>query len=219
MTSGLALADVEDDLVWGIETVTGLRSDYIFRGFELADATLEAQIETEISLGDDLFLGLAAWHIAESGDDFSETSFGLNLRRDWKDFSLTGSLDYRFYNSESLFDDGADLGVKAQWFFGQDWEIAAKANYDFGAEGAYFAVEGSWSQPLNEKTFIEIETGLSAVTSYYERSGINDFYGKVSLTYNLNSFLSVTPFVGFSLGLADEASEHVYLGIWSAVSF
>lgn len=211
-------AEVEDDLTLGIETVTGLRSNYIFRGFQLADATLETQAETEIALGDDSFLGLAAWHVAESSGDFSETAFGISFRRDFENISLTASLDYRIF-SESLFQDGIDIGAKAQWFIDDNWDLAAKAHYDFGAEGSYFALEGGWSQPLGEDFFIAVESGISAVSSYYERSGINDAYGRLSITYNINSFLSISPFAGYSIGLDDNATDEAYAGIWLAVSF
>ena len=210
--------EVEDDLTLGIETVTGLRSNYIYRGFQLADATLEAQAETEITLSEDYSLGLAAWHVAESSGDFAETAFGFSFRRDFEDFSLTASLDYHFF-SESLFEDGVDLGAKAQWFITDDWDVAAKAHYDFGAEGAYFAIEGGWSHPLTEDFFLAAESGVSAVSSYYERSGLNDFYGRLSLTYNINSFLSITPFAGYSLGIDSEANDEAFAGIWLAVSF
>lgn len=215
----LPLAGQEgDDLTLGIETVTGLRSNYVSRGFQLADATLETQVETEIALGGDSFLGLAAWHVAESSGDFSETSFGFNFRQDFEKVSLTASLDYRLF-SESLFQDGVDLGIKAQWFLNDDWDLAAKAHYNFGAEGAYYAVEGGWSQPLTEDLFVAIESGVSAVSSYFERNGLNDFYGRVSVTYNINSFLSLTPYAGYSIGLHSDAGDEAFAGIWLAVSF
>lgn len=211
-------AEVEGDLTLGIETVTGLRSNYIYRGFQLADSTLEAQAETEIALGEEFFLGLAAWHIAESSGDFAETTFEVSLRRDFQDFSLTASFGYHLF-SESLFQDGVDLGTKAQWFINDNWDLAAKAHYDFGAEGAYYAIEGGWSQPISEDFFIAVESGVSAVSSYYQRSGMNDFYGRLSLTYNVNSFLSLTPFAGYSLGIHDDSTDEAFAGIWLAVSF
>lgn len=211
-------AEVEDDLPLGIETVTGLRSNYVSRGFQLADVTLETQAETEITLGNDSFLGLAAWHVAESSGDFSETAIGVNLRRDFEDFSLTASLDYRFF-SESLFQNGVDLGIKAQWFLDENWDLGVEAHYDSGAEGAYFAFEAAWSQPLSEKLFIAAESGVSIVSNYYERNGANDFYGRLSLTYNVNSFLSLSPFAGYSVDLTDNATDEAYAGVWLAVSF
>lgn len=211
-------AEGEEDLVWGIETVTGLRSDLVYRGFDLADATLETQVETEVTLGANYALGLAAWHSAESSDNFAETGLGVNLRRDFEKVSLTLSLDYHDF-SESLFQDGADLGLKAQWFLTENWDLAIKGHYDFGAEGSYFAMEGGWSHPLSEKLFLAAESGVSALENYYARSGMNDFYGRLSVTYNVNSFLSLTPFLGYSVGLAEGTEDTAFLGLWLAVTF
>lgn len=220
---GLSLAvsaevEVEVDLVLGIESVTGLRSSYVYRGFALADSVLEAQVETEVALGQDYFLGIAAWHAAESSGEFAETALGLSLSRDYESFRLTASLDYHSF-SESLFRDGVDLGVQGQWFFGEDWDVGVRAHYDFAAEGSYFALEGGWSRPLSEDVFLSAESGVSVVSDYYERSGANDFYGRFALTYNVNSFLSFTPFVGYSLGLGDNSIKEAFAGIWLAVSF
>jgi len=211
-------ADNQDDLFLGIESVTGLRSDYIYRGFQLADASLDVQIETEIALENDLFVGLAAWHVAESSGDFSETAFGVSLHRNVANYRFSGSLDYRSF-SESFFDDGVDLGIKAQWLPNENWDFAARAHYDFGVEGSYFAIEGGWSHPLTKDLFIAAETGISAVSDYLDRDGLNDFNGRVSLTYNINSYLSLTPFVGYSIALASEADDEAYAGVWLAVSF
>ena len=211
-------SEVEDDLTLGIETVTGLRSNYIYRGFKLADSTLEAQAETQITLSSEYSLGLAAWTVAETSGDFAETGLSVDLSRDFGDFSLTASLGYRFF-SETFFEDGVDLGLEAQWFITDDWNLIAKANYDFGAKGSYFAIEGGWSHPLSEDLFISAQSGVSAVNSYFGRDGLNDFYGRLSLTYNINSFLSISPFAGYSLGLDSEASDEAFVGIWLAVSF
>ena len=218
VTSLSSFGEIEEELILGIEAVTGLRSNYIYRGFQLAGATLETQIETEITLNKDTSLGLAAWHVAESSGDFSETVLGVNLRRDYESFNVTASVDYHAF-SESLFQDGVDLGLQARWLLTDDWDLTAKAHYDFGAEGSYFALEGGWSRPVNDDLFLSAHSGISAVNSYYERSGINDFYGRISLTYNVNSILSLSPFAGYSLGLADEGSDEAYAGVWLAVSF
>ncbi|MDP7106894.1 MAG: hypothetical protein QGH41_07430, partial [Roseibacillus sp.] len=45
-------ADLEDDIPLGIEAVTGIRSDYVYRGFNLADVVMDFQLETSIVLDD-----------------------------------------------------------------------------------------------------------------------------------------------------------------------
>lgn len=211
-------AEVEKDLTLGIETLTGLRSAYIDRGFQLADSVLEFQVESEIALGDGYAIPLAAWTIAESGGEFSETSLSAGLQKNWENFQVSAFIDYRLFEN-SIFRDGFDLGLEAKWFLGDHWDLGVEARYNFGAEGSYYAFEGGYSKPLSEDFFIAVESGISATEGYFDRSGLNDFYGRVSLTYNVNSFLALSPFVGFSLGLDGNGDDQGYTGLWVAVSF
>ncbi|MEM9080212.1 MAG: hypothetical protein AAGC74_05905, partial [Verrucomicrobiota bacterium] len=211
-------AEVEDDLTLGLEVVSGYRSAYVARGFELADGTLDLQAETEIALNNDLFLGLYAWHATESNGNFSETSAGLDLTREFDPLQLTATLRYQSY-SGSLFQDGILLGLETTYFLSDSWDLSLNSLYDFGAEAPYGSLELGWSQPLSEDLFVSAESGLSIVDSYYGRSGLNDYYGRISLTYNLNSTISLSPFLGFSIPLEDHSSNTVYGGFWFAVSF
>jgi hypothetical protein len=209
-------AEIEEDIPFGIETVTGLRSSYVYRGVQLAEETLEAQIETKIALGKDYSVPLAAWTLAETSGNFSNTAISVGLQRDWQDFQLTGFLDYQSFEN-SLFEDGFDLGLQGKWFPGEYWDFGLEARYNFGAEGRYYAFESGYSHPFGDDFYLTAVGGLSAVSNYYGSSGFNDFYGRLSATYNVNSFLSLTPFVGFSL--ADDLGEEAFVGLWLAVSF
>lgn len=55
-------ADVENDIPIGIEAVTGYRSAYVYRGFELAESTLDFQIEAEIAINNNTFINVGAWY-------------------------------------------------------------------------------------------------------------------------------------------------------------
>lgn len=213
-----ASAEIDRELTLGIETLSGLRSSYIDRGFKLAESTLEFQVESEVALGEGFSIPLAAWTIAESGGDFSENAFSIGLQKDWEDFQISTFLDYRLFEN-SVFEDGFDLGLAAKWFLSDDWDLGAEARYNVAAEGSYFALEAGYSKPLNEDFFLSAEGGVSATASYFDRSGLNDLYGRLSLTYNVNSFLSLSPFVGFSIALDDDADDEGYAGVWLAVSF
>ena len=45
-----------EDIKYGIEAVTGFRSNYVQRGFEVAETTLDFQIETEVAINDNTCL-------------------------------------------------------------------------------------------------------------------------------------------------------------------
>ena len=61
--------------------------------------------------------------------------------------------------------------------------------------------------------------GVSIVEDFYGVSGFNDFYGRVSVTYNINSILSLTPFAGWSVEIEDNDGNEVFGGLWLEISF
>ncbi len=213
-------AEIEDNIPLGIEAVTGLRSNYVHRGFELAETSLDFQLEAEISLSNESSLHFGLAHLAESNGDFSETSiYGEFSYLLSKDFLIGSSLTYRDRNA-SLLDSGFDLGIFSSWTINDDWRWRNELNYDFGESGLYFASELEWSQVISDDSFITIEAGLSIVSDYHDRNGFNDFYTRIAYTYALSDRVSFTPFLGSSLQLDDhDASDVAYGGFWFEVIF
>ena len=72
---------------------------------------------------------------------------------------------------------------------------------------------------LGEDAFVELLGGLSWADSYYDRSGLNDFHGRASLTYNVSSAVSLTPFVGWSVEIEDADGDELFGGLWFSVVF
>ena len=71
----------EEDIPLGIEAVTGFRSDYVYRGFHLAQATMDFQVETEIVISDILSLGVGGWAATQLDDGFNERIGFIDLAR------------------------------------------------------------------------------------------------------------------------------------------
>ena len=220
--SSLAVSAQLDDLTLGVETLTGLRSNYLWRGFDLADTTLEAQLETEITLADDWYLGFAAWHLAESSSDFSQTAANLSLTHSWENLSLTAALEYRDH-SGGILEDGLEASLQAFYQLSEDWDVSLLVAYDEAAEGFYSELEFGWSRPLNKKTFLALEVGASVTNDYYDASGLNDLHARLSLTYNVSSVVSITPFLALNEDLQDRENDRgdnlASLGVWLEVSF
>lgn len=221
-------ADVENDIQLGIEAVTGFRSNYVYRGFELADSTLDFQIETEIALNDHTLLNVGAWYATENGNgDFDESAFFTHLRYEKSDKLTLGlSATYRDFNHSNMpasiaFEDGVDIGAFLTWHFSRDFSATTGAYYDTGAEAWYGHVETNWSHPLSEKAFFQLKTGISYVDDYYGRDGLNDAYGRFSLTYHISESVSITPFVGGSVLLDndDAGDDQAFGGLWFEVRF
>ncbi len=220
LAPSLLWAETEEEIPLGIEAVTGLRSHYVHRGFELADASLDFQLEAELSLSNHSSLHFGLSHLSESSGDFSETSIYAEYTHDFSDKLLLGSsLTYRD-RSSSLLDSGIDLGFFTSYELHKDWRWRNQFQIDFGESGFYFASELEWSQVLSEDAFVTIESGLSLISDYQDRDGLNDFYARVSLTYTLSEQVSFTPFIGASVQLDDhDGSDVAYAGLWFEVIF
>ena len=212
-------AELEDDIPLGVEAVTGIRSGYVYRGFDLADALMDFHLETEIVLQDHLALAAGGWFATEVGDKFNQASAYIGVRYDLRE-KLTAELSASYHTFDhSTLEDGLDLGASLTWYPDRDWDLGAAVHRDSSSNGWYVSVEGGWSHPLSEDAFLALNGGVSAVEDYYGRSGLNDIYGRASLTYNINSMLSLTPFIGWSFELNDGDGNEVYGGLWFEVSF
>lgn len=217
-----ASAEIENDIQWGFEAVTGYRSNYIYRGFELSEGTLDFQLEAELGLSDHLALNLGGWYATETGSgEFDESAGFLKLNyRATDQLTLGTSATYRDFN-QSLFESGVDLGAYASWDFCRGFGISLGAYYDTGADGWYGNLESYWTKPLSDKAYFALKTGVSTVEDYYERNGANDVYARASLTYHISDTVSITPFVGGSalLDSDDEGDDNAFGGVWFEVRF
>ncbi len=214
-----AHGEVEDDLRLGLEAVSGYRTDYVYRGFDLAGSTLDFQFEGEARLTDRVSLSLGAWIAGALNDDFTELAGFADLRYDLtRQLTIGLNSSYHAFD-ETFFEDGFDLGPFLSYYVNEDWDFRLQASRDTGAEGWYASVESGWSHRLSDDAFLGLSGGLSWIDSYYDRSGVNDFYGRASLTYNVNSQISLTPFLGWSLEIEDGDGDELFGGLWFEVSF
>jgi len=219
-TSLITLAEIESEIPLGIEAVTGIRSDYVHRGFQLAESSLDYQIESELVLSEKTSLHFGLSHLAESSGSFSETSGYFEVSRAiGKTFTLGASLTYRDRN-ESLLDGGFDLGLFSELAMNDNWSWNNRLNFDLGVDGIYFSSALVWSKVLTDDAFFSIESGLSAVSGYLDRDGLNDFHSRLTLTYALSDQISFTPFLGTSLQIDDRSARDIfYGGLWFEVIF
>ena len=221
ISAPLATAEIESDLLIGIETVTGIRSGYVHRGFDMADGLFDFQVEGEITLHECVYLNVGGWVAIENGGPFEEYAGFLDLRTDVTNIVTVGAaLTYHEYDG-SMFDSGVDLGAFVTLYPTDDWDVTVGAYHDFGAEGWYVNAESGWSTRLGEDSYFALMGGVSWVDNYYGRSGMNDFYGRASVTYNVNSTVSLTPFLGWSLEIDDDNGDgdELFGGLWLELIF
>ncbi|MGB0775941.1 MAG: hypothetical protein ACPG32_13345 [Akkermansiaceae bacterium] len=225
-----AQAEVEKDIELGFEAVTGYRSEYTYRGFQLANSTIDFQIESEIALNNHTFLNIGARYATETGNgNFDEAAFFAYLHFKKSDQWTVGlSATYQSYGNYTptsalmpVFQDGTDIGAFATWSASRDFSATIGAYYDTGADGWYGHLETQWSKVLSDDAFIALKTGVSFVDNYYGRDGSNDAYARLSLTYHVSETVSITPFIGGSVLLddSDPGDDSAYGGVWFEVRF
>ena len=209
----------DDDLIYGVEVLTGYRSEYIDRGFKLANDVVEVQVNAELVLDDHWTLDLGAWYGTETGSEsFDQITGFLGLAYDAESWQAGMDAAYSSY-SHRVFEDGVRIGPFINWFWGDDWRIGAAMDYDTGADGYYAQVDGTWTQPTGEDSFLSITGGLSATSDFYSRSGLNDIFGRISWSYHINRHVAVTPFGGTSVALDSGGENRFFAGVWFEVNF
>ena len=213
-------AEIENEINLGIEAVTGIRSGYLHRGYDLADASLEFQLHAEFALSNESSLNFGVWHLAESDGDFSANSAYLELDHQVAEqLWIGGSITYRKLDRSTL-DSGGDLGTYFRYRPHDDWTISGELHYDFAADGWYADTELEWSQPLSDSAFIAIINGVSFASEYYGDSSFHDVFSKITLTYALSDEIAFTPFVGSNFPLSDSnRDDEFYAGLWFEVIF
>lgn len=215
----MAEAQIAEEIPLGIEGVTGIRSGYLFRGVKLANSSIDFQVEAEVVLSQDSTVNFGFAHLAASSSSFSETAGYLELTRIIdKKLSLGASLTYRDRH-DSLLESGVDLGLFLSYAIDDQWMWRNELNYDFGEETFYFASEIEWSYVVSKDSFLALKSGVSAVSDFLGREGLNDFYSRITFTYALSDRVAVTPFLGSSVALDREGEDSAYAGFWFEVNF
>lgn len=215
------LASAETEVPYGVEALTSYRSEYTYRGFQLADDTLDFQLSTQVALDDSTSINLAAWYgTGISQSDFSELGLFADIRRNVDQFTYALSGTYRNY-SDTFFDDGVDIAASVTWHVSDCWELGVVAAYDTGAEGWYTELNSAYYYRINDASYLTIKGGVSAVSDYYDRDGLNDLFAKVSYTYNINQSVSISPYIASSVLLDsdDAGNDSFFGGVYFAVSF
>lgn len=222
--TSLSAEEAKKQTPLGFEAVTGMRSTYIQRGFEQADQVLDFQLEGEVSLSNSLFLGYGAWFVTATGQgDFTESGLKATLTKELDEWRWSGGTEFKELENSEL-ESGLYFSSELTYFFADSNDYSHHATailgYDTGANGFYTALEYGSYYAINRDSYLSFRLGVSAVDNYYDSSGINDAYSRLSYTYNLTDQVSISPFAEASVILSDrEQNDQIVGGIWFEVSF
>jgi hypothetical protein len=214
-----ARAEVETEIPFGVEAVTGFRTDLVERGFKLGENILDVQLQSEVTLNNEWTIGFGALHATASGSSAYEESRGfVQLYREHGALRYGWNAAYRDVQSD-IWRDGWETGPFISVALNDDVVAGMKLLYDHGAQGYYVEAHLTWSYLLSEKSFLTLDGGAGAVADYYGRDGMHDLNMRFAYTYNVAKNVSFSPFVGASLGINEDAVDQIYSGIWLEVTF
>ena len=209
------------DIPYGLEFLTQYKSEYNYRGFILAQDTIDIQFGGNYAFDDTTSLNAASWFATEAGSgDFTEAGLLVDLQKEIDQWTLSLSGTYHSFTNTFL-ESGTNIEAAAYYQWNGPIESSGRIAYDTGAEGWFSALSSSYYQRINDQSYLLVDFGISYVSHYYGREGFNDAYGKISYTYNINQSLSISPYIGTSLLLdnKDTGRDSLYGGIYLAVSF
>lgn len=209
----------DEEIKFGLEGLTTWRSEYLYRGFKLAGKSMEFQIAGQVALSNTETIDLGLYYDTATGDgDFTEAGTYIDFSKNIGDLTYSAKLAGRDY-SNSPFKSGADIGGSVNWKINAAIDLTSTLAYDTGAKGAYAEIKASAYKELSTSSYLMFKTGVGATADYYDRSGLHHLFAQLEYTYNISENVSVSPFVGTSIGIHDEAVNSLFGGMYFAVSF
>lgn len=210
---------LEEEIKFGLEALTTWRSEYMHRGFKLADKSMEFQLAGQVALSDTETIDAGLYFDTATGDgDFSESAAFIDFSKNIGDLTYSAKLTLRDY-SNSTFESGADIGGSVNWKINDTFDLTSTLAYDTGAKGAYAEIKASAYKEISTSSYLMFKTGVGATADYYDRSGLHHLFAQLEYTYNISDNVSVSPFIGTSLGIHDDAVNSLFGGMYFAVSF
>lgn len=205
----------------GAELIGGYRTRSIWRGFLVGNQMLDLQGQTQFNLAQNLVLGAGGWYGTEldHGNNTDAAGF-VDLRFDQEQLSIGGKVTAHAFN-HPLLESGVEFSPYLQFRPMADTKLTLATAYDTGAKGWYSWLEGERTYKLNDSAFFTGTLGAGYAADYYNRTGMEDLYGRLGFTYRITKNFAVTPFVGFSRALSanPEADWRGFGGVWGEFSF
>lgn len=187
---------VEKSPLTGAVTL-GYASEYEFRGLDVGDDLVSADLTLTYALTDALSLYAGAWYGTLFDGNYNEIDLTAGANYDLG-FG-TGGLLYRHYLYDGDLSDNNEIGLT----FSTDPELLAGVSfglasyYDFEFEGFYFELGANYSRQLTDMLGLSLSTGVSYVIDYngVDGDGFNHVFAQLALPVTLRENVTLSPFI------------------------
>lgn len=226
-TAGKGVTPVEPAVTSPLSGVVtlGYASEYEFRGLDLGDDIVSADLTLTYALSDKLSLYAGAWYATLWDGDYNELDLTAGANYDLG-FGVGGLL-YRHYLYDGDISDNNEIGImfstNAADLYGVSFSIASY--YDFEFDGFYFEAGAEYSRELTDYLGLSITTGISYVIDYngVDGGGFNHVFAELGLPITLRENVTLRPFIRATWAIEElEAiggDDLVLGGVNLAVSF
>lgn len=201
---------LQAQIPYGVEAVTTIRANYLRNGLLLSEDLLDFQLNSRIRTSKTTDFDISLWQGSEIGGDFEETGLFLGVNKTFDKLVASAYVAYHDLEDE-LFRSGTELGISLNYELSDHFEVSSKVFYDDADEATVLTAGLSYSEEINDKTFVTISAEIFLSDSYYGREGLYSSQLESVLTYNLTEMISLSPFVGVNF-LDDQENEFVVHG-------
>ncbi|MFM7182418.1 MAG: hypothetical protein ACKO2G_13265 [Verrucomicrobiales bacterium] len=175
----------------------GYASEYEFRGLDLGDDLVSADLTLTYAMSDKLSLYAGAWYATLWDGDYNEIDLTAGASYDLG-FG-TGGLLYRHYLYDGDISDNNEIGL----LFSTDADLLGGVSlslgsyYDFEFDGFYFELGASYSRSLTDMIGLSLSTGVSYVVDYngVDGDGFNHVFAQLALPITLRENVTLSPFI------------------------
>ena len=172
-------------------------SKYEFRGYDLGDNLIDADIYGAIDFQNGLTINLMAWYALLPDDDYQELDITPSVAYDFGPVTLAGvytRYQYLEGGGENTNEFGLTLTTDPDLLHGLSFGLGSY--YDVDIEGWYFELGGTYSYKINDMVAVDLKAGVSYVSDWgLDGDGFNHAFVGLGLPIKLAENVTLKPYV------------------------
>lgn len=172
----------------------GYANKYEFRGFDLGNDLVQAELGTSVPLSDTLTFDASVWYGTLYSGNYNEINLVGALTNDFG--PLSAGLLFRQYFYDGDGSDNNELGLILSYPVGGGVEINFDTYYDFDFKGWYFELGATYTQDITDTIGVILGAGVSYQNDYaFDGDAWHHIYVGLGLPIALTETATFTPHV------------------------